>query len=432
MCSLKSFVDELSGEGLVVRKSKLKPYLEVTKELIESDLNGTTLLFEVEGSDLLCVGNVVNSRRKLYKALNASNDEEAYRKLLNVLGSNPPGVREFEDSFADYFTAINTDLSRLPFIKFFEGDGGMYITSSIVIARTPDLDSFNASIHRLMLVSNDRVAIRIVPRHLHRIVSLNSKLGVDTPVAVVIGVHPILLLLASLSPPYGVFEFDLARELIGGDLRFCRTPMYGLPVPCNSSVVMEGRIINEQVVEGPFLDLLGLYDRARKQPVIHVDRVYLNKHVEERLFHVILPGGMEHKLLMGFPKEAAIWDGVRRVVPKVHKVRLTPSGGCWLHAVISIDKNSDGDAKNAILAAFASHPSLKYVVVVDSDVDPDNLADVEWAIATRVQASDDLIIIRNARGSTLDPSSSDGITDKLGIDATAPVDSFEAFRRPKV
>ncbi|MEM4556322.1 MAG: UbiD family decarboxylase, partial [Sulfolobales archaeon] len=121
MCSLKSFVDELSGEGLVVRKSKLKPYLEVTKELIESDLNGTTLLFEVEGSDLLCVGNVVNSRRKLYKALNASNDEEAYRKLLNVLGSNPPGVREFEDSFADYFTAINTDLSRLPFIKFFEG-----------------------------------------------------------------------------------------------------------------------------------------------------------------------------------------------------------------------------------------------------------------------------------------------------------------------
>ncbi len=429
MYSLKSFLDVLASEGFLRRKPRLKPYLEPTKELIESDLNGTTIMFEVSGSDLTCVGNVVNSREKLYKALNSSSDVEAYSRLLNLLGSNQPSTIEFEEGFTDYFNEVNIGLSKLPFIKFFELDGGMYVTSSIVIAKTPDLDSFNASIHRLMLISNKSVAIRIVPRHLYRIASLNSKLGVETPVAIVIGVHPLLLLLASLSPPYGVFELGLIKVLVGGRLRFCRTPMYGLPVPCNSSVVIEGRITNELVDEGPFLDLLGLYDRVRKQPVIHVDKIYLSK--EDPLFHVILPGGMEHKLLMGFPKEAAIWDGVRRVVPKVHKVRLTASGGCWLHAVISIDKNSDGDAKNAILAAFASHPSLKHVVVVDSDIDPDNLADVEWAIATRVQAGDDLLIVRNVRGSTLDPSSSDGITDKLGIDATAPISLFELFKRSK-
>jgi UbiD family decarboxylase len=138
---------------------------------------------------------------------------------------------------------------------------------------------------------------------------------------------------------------------------------------------------------------------------------------------------MEHKLLMGFPREASIWDVVRKVVPKVVKVRLTPAGGCWLHAVISIEKNSDGDAKNAILAAFAAHPSLKHVVVVDPDIDPDNPVDVEWAIATRFQAGEDLILIRGVRGSTLDPSSDDGITDKLGIDATAPLNKLELFRK---
>lgn len=428
MFSLKSFVDLLASEGLVRRIPKLKPYLEPAKELIKSDLGGTTLVFEVDGSDITCVGNVVNTREKLYKVLSSSSDVEAYSKLLNLLNSNQLSTVEFEEGFTDYFKEVSIGLSKLPFIKFFELDGGMYVTSSIVIAKTPDLNSFNASVHRLMLISNNSVTIRIVPRHLYRIVSLNSKLGVETPVAIVIGVHPLLLLLASLSPPYGVFELGLMRMLVSDALRFCRTPTYGLPVPCNSSVVIEGRITNEQVDEGPFLDLLGLYDKVRKQPVIYVDRIYLSK--DDPLFHVILPGGMEHKLLMGFPKEAAIWDSVRKVVPKVHKVRLTAPSGCWLHAIISIDKNSDGDAKNAILAAFAAHPSLKHVVVVDSDIDPDNLADVEWAIATRVQASDDLVIIRNARGSTLDLSASDGITDKLGIDATAPISLYELFRKP--
>lgn len=431
MPSLKSFVDTLSAKGLVVRKSVLNPHLEPTKELLESDLRGTTLTFKVEGSDLTCVGNVVNSRDKLYEALKASSDEDAYRKLLAVLNAAPQTTHT-EEHFRDYFKDGDLKLDKLPFIKFFERDGGRYVTSSIVIARTPDLDSYNASIHRLMLVSDNGVAIRIVPRHLYRIVSLNSKLGVETPVAIVVGVHPTLLLLASLSPPYGVFELGLIRGLVDEPVRFCRTPLYDLPVPCTSSVVMEGRITREEVDEGPFLDLLELYDRVRKQPVIRIERIYLNRVDDARLFHVILPGGMEHKLLMGFPKEAAVWDGVRRVVPKVHKVRLTPSSGCWLHAAISIEKNSDGDAKNAILAAFASHPSLKHVVVVDSDVDPDNLADVEWAIATRVRAGEDLIIIKNARGSTLDPSSSDGITDKLGIDATAPIDKSEIFKRPRI
>ncbi len=428
MYTLASFLKLLEDDGLLIKiNSVLEPYLEPTRELMKSDVDGTTILFKVRDSDLLCVGNVVNTRGKLYRALGVLSDESAYTKLLNALNSKPE--LNYFDEFKDLFTHINYGLDKLPFIKFFENDGGMYVTSSIVIARTPDVEGFNASVHRLMFIDRERVAIRIVPRHLYRIVSLNSRVGKDTPVAIVVGVHPALMLLASSSPPYGIFELGLAKELLGSSIRFCRTPKYDLPVPCDSALVMEGRITNEYVSEGPFLDLLNLYDRVRQQPIIHVESIYLNVSRDEQLFHVILPGGMEHKLLMGFPREASIWDVVRKVVPKVVKVRLTPAGGCWLHAVISIEKNSDGDAKNAILAAFAAHPSLKHVVVVDPDIDPDNPVDVEWAIATRFQAGEDLILIRGVRGSTLDPSSDDGITDKLGIDATAPLNKLELFRR---
>jgi UbiD family decarboxylase len=428
MYTLASFLKLLEDDGLLIKiNSVLEPYLEPTRELMKSDVDGTTILFKVRNSDLLCVGNVVNTRGKLYRALGVLSDESAYTKLLNALNSKPE--LNYVDEFKDLFTYINYSLDKLPFIKFFENDGGMYVTSSIVIARTPDVEGFNASVHRLMFIDRERVAIRIVPRHLYRIVSLNSRVGKDTPVAIVVGVHPALMLLASSSPPYGIFELGLAKELLGSSIRFCRTPKYDLPVPCDSALVMEGRITNEYVSEGPFPDLLNLYDRVRQQPIIHVESIYLNVSRDEQLFHVILPGGMEHKLLMGFPREASIWDVVRKVVPKVVKVRLTPAGGCWLHAVISIEKNSDGDAKNAILAAFAAHPSLKHVVVVDPDIDPDNPVDVEWAIATRFQAGEDLILIRGVRGSTLDPSSDDGITDKLGIDATAPLNKLELFRR---
>lgn len=127
-------------------------------------------------------------------------------------------------------------------------------------------------------------------------------------------------------------------------------------------------------------------------------------HRKDYIYQALLPGGSEHRLLMGLPREAAVYEAVSNIVPRVKAVNLS-SGGCgWLHAIISIDKQTDGDAKNALLAAFAGHPSLKHAVVVDSDIDVHNPEEVEWAIALRFQADEDLVVIPKARGSTLDPS----------------------------
>jgi UbiD family decarboxylase len=131
-----------------------------------------------------------------------------------------------------------------------------------------------------------------------------------------------------------------------------------------------------------------------------------------------------------------IWEAVSKVVPKVHAVNLSVGGSGWLHAVISVEKQLDGDGKNVLLAAFAAHPSLKHAVVVDPDIDVLDISNVEWAIATRFQASKDLIVVKNVRGSTLDSSADQetGLTTKVGVDATRPFakpkEKFERARIP--
>tara|TARA_B100000446_G_C10306115_1_gene253237 strand:- start:35 stop:484 length:450 start_codon:yes stop_codon:yes gene_type:complete len=136
------------------------------------------------------------------------------------------------------------------------------------------------------------------------------------------------------------------------------------------------------------------------------------------------------------PVEARILQGVKNVVPTTKRVCLT-NGGCnWLHVVIQIRKRLEGESKNALLAAFAAHPSLKMGIVVDDDIDPTDEEAIEYAIATRFQADRDLIVIPNAKGSSLDPSSEQEklLTTKMGIDATAtllkPKERFEIANIP--
>jgi UbiD family decarboxylase len=178
--------------------------------------------------------------------------------------------------------------------------------------------------------------------------------------------------------------------------------------------------------------MTGTYDVQRKQPVVDVVAVLRR---EDYVYHGLLPSGAEHRLLMGLPHEVLIWEAVSKVVPKVYAVNLTTGGSGWLHAVVAIEKQLDGDGKNALLATFAAHPSLKHAVVVDSDIDVFDASDVEWAIATRFQASEDMIVVKNVRGSTLDSSADQetGLTTKVGFDATRPfAKPREKFERAKI
>jgi UbiD family decarboxylase len=417
--SMLEFLDVVDVERI---GGTLSRDFEVARVIREWQGRGPVIVYRVEGCPQDSASNLLDLKFKLYKALGVGSDEEAYLKILDAMSSparpsvvGAPRLREAEGG-----------LMEVPAVRFYEKEAGLYLSSAIFIACYDGV--CNASIHRV-LVKDKRVGVvRVVPRHLWELYLRAKSRGQDLPVSVVIGVHPAIMVAAASSPRFGVFEVDVASKLLG-NLWVYESPVHGNPVPLGSAVVIEGLLSRDMAEEGPYVDIIGTYDRVRSQPVLKVLKVYLDVN---ELTHVILSGGLEASLLIGFTREAAIWEAVSKVVARVHKVRLTPASGGWLHAIISIDKRHEGDAKNAIMAAFAAHPSLKHVIVVDSDIDPDDPSQVEWAIATRFQADEDLVIVRNVRGSTLDPSSRDGLTAKMGIDATKPLNAGMEYEKPRI
>jgi UbiD family decarboxylase len=317
----------------------------------------------------------------------------------------------------------NTDLEKyIPMIKFY-GDK-KYITSSIIITEYPEENRQNMSFHRLMYLGANKFSIRIVPqRHLDKAYLNSIKNDEDLKVAVICGVHPAIEISASFSAPQ-LDELSLASTFLE-ELTTYRLPN-GINVPSDAEFVLEGRITRNMAKEGPFVDLTGTIDIIRSQPVLEIEKLYFR---EDPIFRTILPGGKEHKMLMGIPQEPRMFRFISNTVSTIKNVVLTPGGNCWLHAVVQITKRTEGDAKNTILAALAAHPSLKRVIIVDEDINIYDPEDVEWAVATRVQPDKDLLIIPNSKGSSLDPSSKKSITCKWGIDATKPLEKSEGFNK---
>ncbi|MCD6370758.1 MAG: UbiD family decarboxylase [Thermoplasmata archaeon] len=319
-------------------------------------------------------------------------------------------------------------LLEFPFPKYYPKDGGRYITSGVVFAEYEG--KRNASFHRLMLLDDERAAIRLVPRDLYTMHKKAIDRGEEIRIALTIGLEPNVLLAAATSVDYYTEELKIASAIkhqAKEEVEIAMKTPNGNIVPYESEIILEGRITDEYVKEGPFLDITGTYDLVREQPVVVFEKFYVRK---KPIFHLLLPGGYEHFNLMGMPREPTIYREVKKEGVDVIDVRLTPGGCSWLHGIIKIKKRKEDDGKRAIYGAFRGHGSLKHVVIVDEDIDIWNMEEVEWAIATRFQGDRDLIKLEKVRGSSLDPSSYEGhLTTKLGLDATAPIDEREKFRR---
>jgi UbiD family decarboxylase len=337
--------------------------------------------------------------------------------MLEAMDS-PTAPQEVDRAPFEENVLTDFDLRESAIPKFYRGDGGRYITAGVVITELEG--TRNMSFHRMMLIDDKRLAIRVVPRHLHALHRRAKAKGEDLKIAVAVGLCPSILLSAAMTVELGKDELAIAntlRQLCLGEPVAVRRIKNDLLVPAYAEYVMEGRLKDELADEGPFVDITGTQDPVRRQPVVEIERIY---HREEAIFQIILPGANEHYLMMGLPREPVIRKAVSVAVPEVHGVRLTEGGCCWLHGVVSITKQKEGDSVNAIMAALGAHTSMKLVTVVDDDIDVYDDRDVEWAVATRFQGHKGLVVVRNARGSSLDPSA-DETTTKVGIDATKPV-----------
>lgn len=413
--NLRDFLTELERSGDLQRvAAPVSPDLEVARYIAAHD--GQPLLFEtLPGYPGWRIVSGLAARRDFFaRALGCAVPDLVHRLAAAMEHPQPPPLVDVAP--CQEVVEPIVDLTRLPIPRYHPLDGGPYITAGVAIVQDPDLGR-NLSYHRLLRLDEHRFAARIVEgRGTH---TAWRKQPSGLPMAVAMGLPLHVLLAGSMAPPPGVDEMTLAQALAPAPTVRCLT--VPLEVPAEAELVLEGILTPELAPEGPFPDLTGTMDFVREQPVFRVTAI---THRREPLFHALLPGGLEHKALMGMPREPTIFAAVSKVA-RCTGVYITPGGCSWLHAVVQIEKQGPDDGWRAIEAAFRGHGSLKHVVVVDTDVDLYDPADVEWAIATRVQADRDVVILTDQPGSSLDPSAT-GVpgqktrTAKLGIDATIP------------
>jgi UbiD family decarboxylase len=412
---------ETFPDALVVEKP-VDLELQVTR-ILREDQERVVHFKDLAGFE--AVGNLWASRDRVCKALGISREGLPFA-ILDAIHSP---LDEKLVNTADFLAGEvkDFDLRRdLPAPKWYPEEPGHYLTSAIVAAEREG--KRNLSYHRMLILDRRRLVARLVPRHLRAMMDAALEQGEELPIAIFIGAPLPVLLAGAMSLEYESDELRIASALakatMGRRIEAVRLSN-GIVVPADCEYVMEGRITSEVHDEGPFVDGTGTYDRVRQEPVLEVDRLYRRPGA---IYHLILSGGLEHHLLMGMPREPMIYEAVRRVVPHVAGVRLTEGGSSWLHGVVAIRKQHEGDGKNAIMAAFSGHTSMKLVIVVDEDIDIYDDRDVEWAVATRFQADRDLIVIHGAKGSSIDPSAGD-TTAKMGLDATKPIGRRE-FDKP--
>ena len=395
---------------------ELVSWLEANGELAR--VGEKAILYEnVKGSEYKVVSGICSSRRYFAKALGVD-ENQLIKSMANAI-EHPAKAELVENAPCQEVVERKANLNSLPILTHFETDGGPYITSAIAVIKDPKYGR-NVCFHRLMKTGENTFTVRIVEgRGTDTALRAALSKGKELEIAFCIGAPIQAMLAAATSPPKGVDEFSIANALAKTPLVKCITK--DLEVPASSEIVLEGRITGNKGIEGPFVDLTNTMDFERQQPVVEIDCI---THRKDALYHALLPGGPEHKLLMGMPREPTVYNEVNKVCD-CRDVLITPGGCSWLHAAIQIKKRAPDDGKKAIQAAFKGHKSLKHCVVVDEDVDIHDPSQVEWAIATRFQADKDILLMENQPSSSLDPSAEKpegkkAITSKAGFDATIP------------
>ena len=431
---LRDWLAELDRQGLLkhIRK-QVSPINELAAVGKKLEPAYGALFENVEGGDIPVVTGLVTSRDSIAHSMGMTYPElmERFTHALNdptpckIVDGKGLAIKE------NILVGDQVDLGLLPACVHHEKDGGRYLTAALCVTKDPETGIRNVAIHRHEVRDRNHLGALLLPRHTNQLFAQAEAAGRPLEIALAIGVHPSLLLASQATTQLGVDEFEIGGTLLGEPVELTKCETVDIEVPVESEIILEGRILpNVREEEGPFGEYPRTYGPKAPRHVIEITAItYRNKPI----YHTIIPATMEHLLLGAISREATMMQVIRQATPNVKNVHITPASGCRYHAVIQLDQKHDGEAKNAMFAAFASSTEIKHVVVVDPDIDIYDLQDVEWAIANRVQAARDVFIISNAMGNKLDPSSRNGASDKMGIDATIPMtEDRERFQKIRI
>ncbi|MHB1956920.1 MAG: UbiD family decarboxylase [Sulfobacillus sp.] len=320
----------------------------------------------------------------------------------------------------------------MPGLTYHGRDSGPYYVAGVMVVKSPDGTKQFTSVRRMQILPGNRINVVITSPELYRQFRSFEDAGRPMEIAVIFGVVPAVILSSQLATHlFHVDKLAVAGGLLGQALPTVRCKTVDLDVLADAECVLEGVMLpGVRELEGPFGELGGYYSQRGLHPVAEIQAV---THRRDFMIHTVMPASYEERLPMVLNREVVLLQTVRQVVPNVTRVHITMGGVGRFHAVIAVAKESNADGTEAALAAFGSDKDLKHVVVVNDDIDIFDGEDVEWAIATRVQADQDVFIVPGAKGSPLEASHHlRNTTAKVGIDATYPIEQADLFQRTSV
>ncbi|MGD2073014.1 MAG: UbiD family decarboxylase, partial [Candidatus Thorarchaeota archaeon] len=327
--NLRPFLDTLEKDGELVRVKKEVSHQYEVANIMNTLREKPTIFENVKGFSFPVFGGITSNRDIIAKGLGTTK-ESLLQNLVNAL-RNPTSCTMVSQAPCQevVLRGDDVDLNMLPMLLHLPGDGGRYGTATVAIMKDPDTGR-NACYHRIMQIGKNRCTARLIAKRQTR--TTYDKIEGEIEMAICVGNSVSVMVAASLGPPPGVDELKIANALDETPLVKCVTK--DLEVPSQSEFVLEGRITRELDREGPFVDLTETRDFERQEPVFVVDCI---THRKDALWQILLPGRMEHKILMGMPKEPTIYDQVSRVV-QCKNVLITMGGGSWLHGIVQIKK----------------------------------------------------------------------------------------------
>ncbi len=425
---LENYIKKLSKENKIERfDKKISKNLEIAGVL--KALEPTPAIFEeVKESEFRVAGNLFCTKEQIADYFGIKTEDIIPTLTKAIENMSPPEATK--DARCQEVIRDSVNLDDIPILVHNEVDGGPYISSGVVVASDPEFGQ-NLDFHRAMQIGKDRMVTRVVKgRDFHKFLERNG----EVDVVYCIGNTPEILIAAATSVETGVNELEIANAL--RPIRVTKAKTVDLMIPADSEFVLEGRVfLEEKADEGPFIDLTETVDVIRQEPIFEVKKI---THRKTAIWQGLLPGRSEHKVLMGMPREPTVFRKVAERGVDVLDVNITPGGASWLHIAIKIRKKNEDDGIKALEGAFGGHRSAKHVWVYDDDIDIYSEQDREWALATRFQGDEDMLIKDREPGSSLDPSAEPGtkLTTKIGFDVTKPLvargKSFDRAEFPKM
>jgi UbiD family decarboxylase len=304
-------------------------------------------------------------------------------------------------------------------------DPAPFITAGVWVTRDPENGAYNLGIYRGMIKAPDRIgcATDVPTQHLAIQWEKARRLGRPLDAAIFIGGPPALLLAAASKVPYGVDEYGLAGALNGAAIDVVQAETFDAVVPANAEIVIEGRIRTDLLEpEAPFGEASGYLGPRKMEKIFEVTAI---THRERPIYQGIISEfpPSESTVIRKAAFDAIYLNHLKSVcnIPSVSKVASHEMASCNMMFVIQLDRPAPGQPQAALHAAAAYDSSLgKIFIAVDSDIEPNSMDAVLWALSYSMQPHRDVEIIRG-KVPRLDPSVTPGPDEKYpdGLGASA-------------